>query len=356
MDVRPTIDVIASHLAEWDSPVVEPDIFGTVDPAEISKMTDAFCRRHLGAGIRGSLFYVSSIGSAHGLELDDGRRIVVKARLPASTNPNLVLGEPELGSIFRVTSWLFEKGFPCPEPLLGPQPLGRGFGMAERIVDVGPPTDGFDPRIRRILADGLFRLIETLRGLPGDIKTARLSPSFRGKVNSVFPQPHSKLFEFERTAAGAEWIDAFARRALSLDTYSAPPVLGHCDWRAEHVVVRDGAITAVFDWDSLGMRREVEIVGIAAHVHTADWSRVLGRVIPNADEIRAFIADYEAARGRTFSKAERQSLFANGVYLLAYGARCGHSLQPAQKQWLDGTMPGVLRRYGDELLREAAAG
>jgi hypothetical protein len=226
--------------------------------------------------------------------------------------------------------------------------------MVERFVAATSSADAFDPRTRKILAEGLCRLIETLRDLPADIETGRLSPSFRGK-NRLFPQPHSKLFDFEGTSAGAEWIDTFARRALALDTFKAPPVLGHCDWRAEHVVVRDGAITAVFDWDSLGMRREVEIIGIAAHVYTADWSRVVGRVIPNADEIRAFVADYEAARGRSFSKAERQSLFANGVYLLAYGARCGHSLQPAHKAWPDGTMPGVLRRYGEILLREATS-
>lgn len=351
MEVRPSIDVVRAHLAEWDSVVVEQDVFGTSDAAAICALTDTFCRQHLGAGIRGSLFYVSSIGCVHGAELEDDRRIVIKARPPAATNPDMILDKAAITSIYRVTSWLFSHGYPCPEPMLGPHPLGRGNATVEMYAEPGSPTDGFDPVTRKSLAAGLAQLLNILRSLPADIDVARLSPAFRGKV--LFPQPHSKLFDFERTASGAEWIDEYARRARLLDTYTVPPILGHTDWRAEHVRFKDGAITAVFDWDSLGMRRETELVGIAAHAFTADWSRPMDRVIPNADEIRAFVDDYERERGSNFIREERASIFASAVYCIAYGARCGHALHPAKSNWEEGTFPNVLRKYGEELLLEA---
>jgi hypothetical protein len=43
------------------------------------------------------------------------------------------------------------------------------------------------------------------------------------------------------------------------------------------------------------------------------------------------------ARGRSFSKRERQLLFAHCVYFIAYGARCEHSLQPKKADWEENT-------------------
>ncbi len=101
------------------------------------------------------------------------------------------------------------------------------------------------------------------------------------------------------------------------------------------------------------MRRETEIVGIAAHSHTADWgSNKEGRV-PDGDAIRAFVQDYETARGAPFNREERVSIFANAVYAIAYGARCGHSYDPKKADWPDTTFTGVLRKDGEGLLREA---
>lgn len=347
---RPSVDVVAAHLAEWDVAVVEQDVFGTSEAAAICDLTDRFCRAHLGAGIRGSLFYVSSIGCVHGVELEDGRRIVIKARPPAQTNPDMILDETALNSISRITSWLFSRGYPCPEPILPSHALGKGNATVEAFVDV-EITDGFDPIIRGALAGGLADLIAALRELPTDIEIAHLSPQFRGKV--LFPQPHSKLFDFERTASGAEWIDDYARRARALDTYVAPPTLGHTDWRAEHVRFKDRRIAAVFDWDSLGMRRETELVGIAAYSFAIDWSRPMNRVLPNADDIRAFVADYESRNGRSFTKEERASIFATAVYSISYGARCAHALHPDKTDWTGDEFPGALRLYGEELLRES---
>ena len=79
---------------------------------------------------------------------------------------------------------------------------------------------------------------------------------------------------------------------------------------------------------SLAFRPETELVGISAHGFTADWTLEGFRRIPTADDIRAYVADYEAAREQPFSKNELRSLFALCVYCIAYGTRCAHSLEP----------------------------
>jgi hypothetical protein len=96
-------------------------------------------------------------------------------------------------------------------------------------------------------------------------------------------------------------------------------------------------------------------VGASAHGFTADWSLEGVRRIPTADDIRAYVAHYEEARGHAFPTRERQCLFAHCVYSIAYGARCTHSLEPNKREWEEDTWPYLLRTEGDTLLREAVS-
>src|SRR6266550_1927514 len=68
---------------------VERSIFGTSDADAVAKAVDAFCQHHLGRPIATYTFYRSSISSVHGIELDDGRRIVVKAHQPDVSREHL---------------------------------------------------------------------------------------------------------------------------------------------------------------------------------------------------------------------------------------------------------------------------
>ena len=229
---KPSIGVIADHLATWKTAVVEQDIFGITDATDIFNLTNTFCRAHLGVGVRGSLFYTSSIGCTHGVELEDGKRVVIKARPPAHVNPDLVLDERRLEIIYPITSCLSAQGYPCPRPLLGPQSLGKGQATVESFVEEGVTADGFNPEIRRQMAQGLFHLGNLLQNMDKNIAVEQMK---QRDYQGLYPQPHSKLFDFESTTKGAEWIDDFARRARVLDTHKAPLILGHCDWRVEHV-------------------------------------------------------------------------------------------------------------------------
>jgi hypothetical protein len=94
---------------------------------------------------------------------------------------------------------------------------------------------------------------------------------------------------------------------------------------------------AAYDWDSLCHERETILLGSVAHAFTADWSIDDPRQAPSLDEARAFVADYEEARGQPFTPLERRIVSAAFTYGVAYTARCGHALDPASQQVTEGT-------------------
>jgi hypothetical protein len=303
--------VIAAHLRQWDnSPAfVELAVFETEDAFAIAGAIDAFCRRHLGARVAHGLFYQSSIGSVTGVTLDDERRLVIKAHQP-ERRPGL------LAEIVRVQSHLAERSVFAPAVVAGPLPLGQGHAVVEHYVDVGVTADAHDPDIRRALACALHRIITTCQSL---VASTSLGPR-------LWPRPHSKLFDFDATAEGAGWIDELATLACDRMIPTGARIIGHGDWRQEHIRFVAGQPVAAFDWDSLCCEHEAALLGSAAHGFCADWSRTDHRQAPTHEEARAFVADYEAARGYAFTEPERRLCGASFAYSCAYTARCGYAL------------------------------
>lgn len=84
-------------------------------------------------------------------------------------------------------------------------------------------------------------------------------------------------------------------------------------------------ITVVYDWDSLAVARETDVVGMAAAIFLVTWDLELVPRFPTRDEMMAFVAEYEHAAGHRFSKREWESIGAAATYMLAYVARCEHS-------------------------------
>jgi hypothetical protein len=349
--VLDAVETIRKEIETWDTPFVELDCYGTDNAEQIVRMIGELCQTHLGSGIRGYYFYRSSVGSTHGIQLENGRDLFIKVRPPAETNPYLPYDRQSLETIVSVMTWLASQSYPCPTPTLGPVPLGKGLATVEEFLERGEYGNGFDAECRNQIASGFAELIERLRTFPGDVSCLK---HFR-RGAGLYPQPHSKIFDFEKTAGGAEWIDDFARRARQAELHEGPLMLGHADWRVEHLRFEDGKIVATYDWDSLAFRPETELVGLSAHGFTADWTLEGVRRIPSADDICSYVADYEEARGRPFSKRERRSLFAHCVYFIAYGARCTHSLEPQKTEWEDNTWPYLLKTEGEALLRHTVS-
>jgi len=343
---------IAVVLADSDSePLLERDVFCTTDSRRIATLVDSFCRERLGGGVAGYELFATSVGSVHGVRLRDRRRVVVKAY-------RREIDLAHLAAVQRAQAHLADGGFPAPRPLLAPAPLARGVAVVETLLDRGDWADAHDPAVRRAVTAGLAQLLERSRplvGLPG-------LGSWREGYDRLWRRPHDRRFDFPATAHGAAWIDRLAAAARRrLDRYGGgDPVVGHGDWRVEHLRFADGSLSAVYDWDSLAVGPEPVFAGSAAHAFTADWSIEGHRCTPSIAESLAFLADYEAARGAPFSNDARRAALSGLVAATAYSARCEHSdrltafgtrppAPPAAPVPADGCL-GILSRQGERLL------
>jgi hypothetical protein len=320
-------------------PSVESAIFGSADPPAMAAAVDDFCRRELHASVEQGLFYASSQGTVFGLELDQGQRIVVKVHQPDRTAAFLF-------AVHDVQRHLLREGFPCPAPILGPSPLGRGLALVDQLMDDGNHEHAHEPAIRREMASALATLVRMARAF---VSSPHLpsTPWLLLPTGSLWRTPHNRMFDFEATAAGAEWIDDIATEALErLKSPAGEMIVGHTDWSVKDFRFRNATITAIYDWDSLLIEREPVIVGQAATHFTMTWWLPV-RVSPSFDEAQAFVSDYEAARGEIFSVSERRAVEAAGVYSMAYTARCEHALDPGGREFPPGSAREFLAALGE---------
>ena len=202
----------------------------------------------------------------------------------------------------RVQTALYAAGIPAPRPLAGPLavPSGPGHLTFEEHVD-GELADAHEPSVRRAMAHGLAELVRLAAPHASRELASTWWDWFAGPL---WPRPHSTQFDFS-VPSGA-WIDDLGARARSrLTGWPGEPVVGHGDWSVKNLRFRDGRIAAVHDWDSLCLLPEVCI-----------------------EEVEAFLAEYESARGHPFTGAERSAFDAATVYAMGYSARCEHEPGP----------------------------
>src|SRR5262245_17251618 len=158
--------VIARHLAQWRVPHVELAIYGFAEPARVAWLLDACCSHLLGSHVRGALLYQASIGAVAGVELEDGRRVVLKAYQPDRSRERLL-------EVARLQSWLARQQCFAPRVLAGPEPLAQGQLMIEELVVRGEPRDGHEPAIRRAIAHSLHAVSAALAPL---LESSSLEP------------------------------------------------------------------------------------------------------------------------------------------------------------------------------------
>jgi hypothetical protein len=312
-------------------------VFGTDDPRRIDELLNDWCATVLGAPVASTTFTTASVGVVSGLELVDGRRVVVKAFQPRWTRVFLT-------AVARVQAHVVKAGFPCPAPIGGPAPVGTGFALAESEL----PDPGHEPMRPDSLvaaAGGLARLVELCR----DVDPSGLSPHpLDGRHDGgLYPQPHNPVFDFAATAAGAEWIDELAAAATEVrQRDESSPVIAHTDWSVRNIRLRDGALLAVYDWDALAIVSEAVAVGQAS-VSWAARGEVGDVIAPSLGDASRFVRSYEQARGRSLDDEVRGALGASALWMLAYTARCEHALDP---------LGGPLHRWArDRLAAEGAA-
>jgi Ser/Thr protein kinase RdoA (MazF antagonist) len=307
------IELVQGAIDGWDGRL-EADLFGTDDPREVAERLASFCAEHLADPVD-ALLYVQGVGLVAGFALADGRTVVIKVhRWNTSTE--------RLTAMQEVQTHLADRGLPMPRPLLPVHPLGNGLATVEEHLD-GDRIDGRTPAARRAMAEGLHRLLEATRDVDADVgRHVMLRPDGA----PLWSEPHSLRFDFEATAEGAEWIDALGEHARArLDAMELPDRIGHLDWRVQNLAFSDGDLAAIYDCDSIGKAPEPVVVGAAAGGFCIDWEAGVEDPPPTVEEMRAFVADYETARGAPFDEEERDALDAANLMLIAYGARSQHS-------------------------------
>jgi len=159
-----------------------------------------------------------------------------------------------------VQSVLFRAGFPCPQPLLGPTVIRRGFAVAESLLGAGDFRDTHDRTCRQLIAEALAWHLELARAIGRPRALAGAWSMYA--TDRLWPaEAHAPIFDFDATADGAKWIDAIAARAKPLAAQPGEVLVGHSDWSGKHFRFADDRIAAVYDWDSLALNREAAIVG-----------------------------------------------------------------------------------------------
>lgn len=333
-------ELIAAYMGEGAA--LHQAVFGTTVPEAVAEAVHAFCRRELGAGVAEGLFFESSVGSVHGLRLEDGRHVALKAHAP-SQPPAF------LETVSRAQRHLFHRDYPCPEPLLGPRPIGSAHATVEALVDRGERADGHDPAIRRLLAEALAQQVRLCESFDG--AEAIAARPFHVPSGGLYVSPPQARFDFDRTADGAAWIDRLAQRAQAvLDAAPGRMVIGHLDWSVKQCRFTEGAISAVYDWDSLAWMPEPVVVGQAAAMFPATWYMNVP-LAAEPEEARHFVAEYEDARGARFSPRELQAIAAAATNVLAYCARCEHASEPAADRFAAGGFREALARNGEAYLQ-----
>jgi Phosphotransferase enzyme family len=295
---------------------VEALIFGTRDGDAVEEHIRRFCREQLGAEVSDVVFRATSVGVVFGVRLSDGLRAVVKVHQPRESRETLE-------ALHAVQSALFRADFPCPEPFVGPTPLGRGLAVIESLLDEGEFRDTHEPTLRRSIAEALARHLELTRecGRPASLGGGWSLYASGG----LWPRDaHAPIFDFKATAAGAEWIDAIAARAKPLAAAPGEVLVGHSDWSGKHFRFAEQRITAIYDWDSVRLGREAVIVGNAAMTFTTNFDMPGLKLTPTPDEVRAFVNEYSAARHTPLNRSQRGHVAACATFVAAYTARCEH--------------------------------
>jgi len=273
----------------------------------------------------GELFRGGYLSLVVGLQLEDGREVVVELRPPA----------PRLAGCFEVHRRLYEAGFPCPQPLAGPVALAGFIATVESYI---PGGDRFPPsgRTAEPFASALAALVAAAPAV-SDVPSLAPNPpwtAWNHAEGGLWPWPDDRDIDLN-SVRGPDWVDLAGRAARSRLERARPQpvVVGHGDWYTNNIRWAGHELHAVHDWDSLIAESEPVVAGLAAAVYPA----VQAGSEATVEETAAFLDAYAHARGRNFSAAELEECWAASLWVRSFDAKKqfateGHirSLTPAE--------------------------
>lgn len=210
-----------------------------------------------------------------------------------------------------------EAGFPCPELLVGPRPLGRYAASAEAAVlaDEVSPVHQAEP-FAELLA-------ELIGSAPAPAMVPPLDPPpawiwwYHG-AGAVWPPPDDRDADLNAHPE-TSWLDDVGRqvRQRLAACGGMQPVIGHCDFESHNIWWRAGRPLAVHDWDSVVSEPEPVVVGLAA----AMWPAGADAVGATVEQSEAFLEAYQRAAGRRWSAEQVQASWAAGLWVRAFNAK-----------------------------------
>jgi hypothetical protein len=268
----------------------------------------AWCARVLRARPERTLFEAGWQSAVVGLHLDDGRDVVVKIRL----------AEARLDGCFRVHRYVHKQGFPCPEPLVAPTPLDSYFATVERYAADGDDLPAAPDRTERFAA-ALARLMTIM---PGIVQVPSLDPPpawawWNHGSRGTWPPAAEGHVDLNDHPDPPWLVETVTRARTRLRMSSLPTVVGHSDWQAEHLRWSDGAVTTVYDWDSVCTLSEAAFAGLAAVMFAMTRDNPGASLAESSD----FLGAYALARGARWTREEQEIAWAAGLWVMAYHAK-----------------------------------
>ncbi|MFD7900368.1 hypothetical protein [Streptomyces sp. NPDC059743] len=301
------------------------------EPGGLSAPIVAWCVRALGARPVERLFSVAQTSEVVAVRLDDGRRVVIKARPDEAGRARACVA---------VQRALADSGYPCPRPLTEVALVDGRAVHAEQWRPGGDMVRGDGPETARKFAVLLAALVTGAREVP-------VRP----------PLPNPVWVRWDHDGPGSwpayDWHDARAgltalppdleETAVRVRTRLAraaalPRTVGHADWETQNVRWQDEQAEepyAVHDWDSLAWLPEAAIAGAASGAFASAEHPTLVPVESSA----AFLDAYQETRGRSFTGEERRLAWAASLWPAAHNART---------EVLHGQEPIALRALRDQ--------
>ena len=280
---------------------------------------DRWCQVYLRSAVRQVVFRAGYLSTVLGVRLESGRSAVVKIRKPAG----------RLEACARVHRVLFERGFPCPEPLVDLKPFGPWIASVEAMVTGGESL----PSCGRTPAPSALAL-----GLLVSLPWTGPDPNQK----ELWPFPDDRDIDLN-TVGGPDWIDEAGRAArLRLESAQGRSVVGHGDWYTANTRWVDDELLVAWDWDSVIAAPEPVVAGLAAAVYPATREGTEATI----RETESFLEAYCAGRGRSFSANETELAWAAGLWNRSFDAKKQFASEGRTRSLTEGEAAERRRRAG----------
>jgi hypothetical protein len=308
-----------------------------VSPApDVDPLLVTWCTSHLGSPIVDRFFGSQRLSAVHGVELADGRRVVLKVRA----------AQDRLVACAIVQEALWAAGIPCPRPLVGPHPLVSGPRRAVAAASQGhAATNSLQLSVNAeswagegvaglgsLSPHGYGQLLARIvAAAPPVAELPTLVPDVpwlnwrHGDPDRLWPPPASDRWDPHRIEADLDpLIVEVARRARDRlvrdDVATLPVVAGHGDFEAQNCRwvpgPDDSPQLVVHDWDSVVAQPEAVLAGNSAFTFVSVDDCAISTLAQND----AFLEGYAVERGQPWSETEWQVAHAAGAWVGAYNA------------------------------------